>query len=443
MRGRAVCVLASGDPFLHGVGAVLAREVGPGEMAVVPGASAFGLAAARMGWALQDVETLALHGRPAALIRPLLQAGVRVLALTGDGEGPGAVARVLVADGFGASRVTVLEALGGAGERVCSGTAEEMAGRVFGALNVVAVEVAGGPGLALGAGLPDAAFAHDGQITKREVRAVTLAALAPRRGEMLWDVGAGSGSVGIEWMRLHPSLRAVAVEARADRAARVRANAEALGVPGLRVVEGEAPAALGGLPRPDAVFLGGGAGAAFEAAAGALAPGGRLVVNAVTLETQGLVMRWAEERGGELVTLSVARAAGAGRDAGVAAGDAGGAVGVGEAVRVAGIGCRQGVSADEVLAAMAAAGGADVMAVVRAKAGEPGVVEAAARSGVPLRAVDVGEDRSVTRSAASLAAMGVGSASEAAALAVAGPEGRLLGPRVVVGRVTCAVAVTE
>ena len=159
-----------------------------------------------MGWSLQDVETLALHGRPAALIRPLLQAGVRVLALTGDGEGPGAVARLLVADGFGASRVTVLEALGGAGERVCSGTAEEMAGRVFGALNVVAVEVAGGPGLALGAGLPDAAFAHDGQITKREVRAVTLAALAPRRGELLWDVGAGSGSVGIEWMRLHPSL---------------------------------------------------------------------------------------------------------------------------------------------------------------------------------------------------------------------------------------------
>ena len=268
MRGRAVCVLASGDPFLHGVGGTLARAVGAEEMLVVPGASAFGLAAARMGWALQDVETVALHGRGVALIRPLLQAGVRVLALTGDGDGPGAVARVLVADGFGGSRVTVLEALGGPGERVVPGLASEMAGRAFGGLNVVAVEVAGAPGVALGAGLPEEVFAHDGQISKREVRAVTLAALAPRRGEMLWDVGAGSGSVGIEWMRLHPSLRAVAVEARADRAARARANAEALGVPGLRVVEGEAPGALQGLPAPDAVFLGGGAREAFEAAVG-------------------------------------------------------------------------------------------------------------------------------------------------------------------------------
>ena len=139
---------------------------------------------------------------------------------------------------------------------------------------MVAVEVDGAPGVALGAGLPDEAFAHDGQISKREVRAVTLAALAPRRGELLWDVGAGSGSVGIEWMRLHPRLRAVAVEARADRAARVRVNAEALGVPGLRVVEGAAPGALAGLPAPDAVFLGGGVGEAFEAAAAALGPGG-------------------------------------------------------------------------------------------------------------------------------------------------------------------------
>jgi precorrin-6Y C5,15-methyltransferase (decarboxylating) len=192
---------------------------------------------------------------------------------------------------------------------VWSGTAEETAGRTFGALNVVAVEVAPGPGLPLGPGLPDAAFAHDGQITKREVRAVTLAALSPRRGEMLWDVGAGSGSVAIEWMRMHPSLRAVAIEARADRAARIRANAEALGVPGLALVEGEAPAALAGLPRPDAVFLGGGAAAAFEAAVAALRSGGRLVVNAVTLETQASLSRWHGRLGGELVALSVARAA--------------------------------------------------------------------------------------------------------------------------------------
>jgi precorrin-6Y C5,15-methyltransferase (decarboxylating) len=281
-------------------------------MAVVPGASAFGLAAARMGWALERVETVALHGRSAALVRPLLQPGVRILALTGDGAGPGALARVLVADGFGASRVSVLEALGGPRERVVSGVASGMGDGAYGALNVVAVEVVGGAGLALGAGLPDAAFAHDGQITKREVRAVTLAALAPRRGELLWDVGAGSGSVGIEWMRLHPSLRAVAVEARGDRAARVRANAEALGVPDLAVVEGAAPAALEGLRAPDAVFLGGGVGEALDVAVAALRPGGRLVANAVTLETQGLVAGWHGRLGGELVTLSVARAAAVG-----------------------------------------------------------------------------------------------------------------------------------
>jgi precorrin-6Y C5,15-methyltransferase (decarboxylating) len=308
LRGRAVCVLASGDPFLHGVGGTLARAVRAEEMRVVPGVSAFGLAAARMGWALQEVETLALHGRPVALVRPLLQDGVRVLALTGGAEGPGELARLLVADGFGASRVTVLEALGGPRERVVTGTAEGLVGP-FGALNVVAVEVAGRWGLPLGAGLPDGAFLSDGQISKREIRAVTLAALAPRRGETLWDVGAGSGSVGIEWMRAHPSLRCVAVEARGDRAARVRANAEALGVPGLRVVEGEAPGALEGLPVPDAVFLGGGAGEAFEAASAALRPGGRLVVNAVTLETQRLVLGWHGRLGGDLAMLSVARAA--------------------------------------------------------------------------------------------------------------------------------------
>lgn len=309
LRGRRVCVLASGDPFLHGVGGTLARAVPPGEMEVLPGTSAFALAAARLGWPLDGVETLALHARPASLVRPLLQPGVRLLAFTADGAGPAALARLLLADGFGASRVTVLEALGGPDERIVAGMAAAVAGQVFAALNLVAVEVAGAPGLPLGAGLPDAAFAHDGQITKRVVRAATLSALAPRRGELLWDVGAGSGSIGIEWMRLHPSLTAVAVEARPDRAARVRANADALGVPGLALVEGRAPAALEGLPAPDAVFLGGGAVAAFDAAAAALRPGGRLVVNAVTLETQGAVIGWHARLGGELVTLSVAEAA--------------------------------------------------------------------------------------------------------------------------------------
>lgn len=311
-RGRPTCVLASGDPFLHGVGATLARHVPPGEMTVVPAPSAFSLAAARLGWALQAAETVSLHGRPPELIRPLLHPGARVLALTSDGAGPGRLAGLLEGWGFGASRMHVLEALGGPGERLRSGPAAAFAGTQSGPLNLVALEVAAGTGarpLPLG-GLEDGLFETDGQITKREIRAVTLSSLAPLRGGLLWDIGAGSGSIGIEWMLRHPSLRAVAVEARADRAARIRRNALALGVPGLAVVEGTAPGALAGLPVPDAIFLGGGGTdpGVLEAALAALPPGGRLVANAVTLEMQGLLAATAARLGGDLATLSVARA---------------------------------------------------------------------------------------------------------------------------------------
>lgn len=311
-RGRPTCVLASGDPFLHGVGATLARRLPPEEMTVVPAPSAFSLAAARLGWALQETETASLHGRPPELLRPLLHPGARVLALTSDGAGPARLAELLEGWGFGGSRMHVLEALGGPEERIRSGPAAAFAGAESGPLNLVALEVAGGAGarpLPL-SGLEDGLFESDGQITKREIRAVTLSSLAPLRGGMLWDIGAGSGSIGVEWMLRHPSLRAVAVEARADRAARIRRNALALGVPGLVVVEGTAPEALAGLPVPDAIFLGGGGTdpRVLEAALAALPPGGRLVANAVTLEMQGLLAATARRLGGELATLSVARA---------------------------------------------------------------------------------------------------------------------------------------
>jgi precorrin-6Y C5,15-methyltransferase (decarboxylating) len=281
-------------------------------MAVVPAASAFGMAAARMGWALQETETVSLHGRRIEAIRPLLHPGTRILALTSDGAAPGRIAELLAADGFGASRLHVLEALGGPAERVWSGTAAALAGAGFAALNVLAVEVAAEPGarvLPFGS-LEDGLFEHDGQLSKREVRAVTLAALAPRRGERLWDVGAGAGSVAIEWMLRHPSLGAVAIEADPERAARIRRNALALGVPGLAVVEGAAPAALAGLPRPDAIFLGGGGSdpGVMEAAVAALPAGGRLVANAVTLEMQAVLLAAAGRLGGSLTTISVARA---------------------------------------------------------------------------------------------------------------------------------------
>jgi precorrin-6Y C5,15-methyltransferase (decarboxylating) len=311
-RGRQVCVLASGDPFHYGVGTVLARRIEPQETLVVPAPSAFSLAAARLGWALPETTLVSLHGRMLDLVRPHLQPGARVLALTSDGAGPLALARLLTQAGFGGSRLTVLEALGGPRERVRRTTAAQFDLTDVNDLNIVALEVAAAPGariIARAAGLADAMFEHDGQITKREIRALTLSSLAPRRGELLWDVGAGAGSVAIEWMLADPSLRAIAIEARADRAARIRRNAGALGVPGLDVIEGEAPAALAKIPRPHAIFIGGGASdpGVLDKAVAALEPRGRLVVNAVTLETEALLIARHAELGGELIRIALAR----------------------------------------------------------------------------------------------------------------------------------------
>lgn len=312
-RGPPVCVLASGDPFFYGVGALLARHVDPGETLVVPAPSSFSLAAARLGWPLPETTLLSLHGRSLHLIRPHLHPAARILALTPDGAGPVALAELLAEGGFGASRLTVLEALGGPRERIRAGQAAGFSLAGIDALNVVAVEVEASPGariLSRAPGLPDALFEHDGQITKREIRAVTISALAPRRGETLWDIGAGSGSVAIEWMLADPSLRAVAIEAKPDRAARIRRNAAAFGVPGLEVVGGGAPQALSGLPRPHAIFVGGGAGTPgmLDAVTDALASGGRLVVNAVTLETEAFLIARNGALGGELIRISVSRA---------------------------------------------------------------------------------------------------------------------------------------
>jgi precorrin-6Y C5,15-methyltransferase (decarboxylating) len=312
-RGRQVCVLASGDPFQYGIGAVLARDIDAREMIVVPAPSAFSLAAARLGWSLQRTILLSLHGRSLDLIRPHLQPGSDILALTSDGDTPAALAKLLTETGFGASRLTVLEALGGPRERIRSTTA---AGFEFGAtdpLNVVAIEVTAAPEariLARTSGQPDNLFEHDGQITKREIRAVTLSSLAPRRGELLWDIGAGSGSVAIEWMLADPAMRAIAIEQRADRADRIRRNAAAFGVPDLEIIEGAAPAALSGLATPDVVFIGGGAGdpGTLDAATRALRPGGRLVVNAVTLETEALLLARHAAFGGELIRIAISRA---------------------------------------------------------------------------------------------------------------------------------------
>ena len=314
LRGQKVCVLASGDPFFFGVGATLSRHVAAEEFTAYPAPSAFSLAASRLGWPLQEIETVSLHGRPLDLIRPLLHPGRRIVALTSDEKGPAELAALLSEAGFGASRLTILEALGGEAERIRTTTAGDFELTAVNTLNVVAVEVFAEPSariLPRAFGLDDRLFEHDGQITKREIRALTLSALSPRRGELLWDIGAGSGSIGIEWMLADPSLKSIAIEAHPERTARIRRNAVAFGVPGLILVEGEAPAALAGLPQPDAIFIGGGGSepGVFDAAVEALKFGGRLVANAVTLEMEAVLLAAHVKLGGDLIRLEVSRAA--------------------------------------------------------------------------------------------------------------------------------------
>ncbi|WP_075291182.1 precorrin-6y C5,15-methyltransferase (decarboxylating) subunit CbiE [Pararhizobium arenae] len=313
LRGTPVVVLASGDPFFFGVGVTLGRRIGREEMRVIPAPSAFSLAASRMGWALQDTVMVSLHGRPLDLVRPHLQPGSRVIALTSDEQGPEELARLLTEEGFGASRLTVLEALGGERERVTSFVASAFAISGIDPLNVCAIEVQADQDarvLTLASGLDDGLFEHDGQITKRKIRAVTLSALAPRRGELLWDIGGGSGSISVEWMLCDPEMRAIAIEASPERAARISRNAARFGVPDLRVVVGAAPAALEGLPVPDAIFIGGGGSedGVMEAALSALRLGGRLVANAVTTEMEVVLLACQAKLGGSLTRIEIARA---------------------------------------------------------------------------------------------------------------------------------------
>jgi precorrin-6B C5,15-methyltransferase / cobalt-precorrin-6B C5,C15-methyltransferase len=308
--GRVRCVLASGDPMFYGIGATLIRLLGVDRVRVLPHPSSVSLACARLGWPVQETAVISAVGRPLARLNRELAPGRRLLVLSADAATPADVAALLVERGYGGSALVVLEELGGPGERRHTGTAAGWDAAV-GPLNVVAVSCAAdGPALATLAGLPDEAYEHDGQLTKREVRAVTLAALAPVPGELLWDVGAGSGSIAIEWLRAG-GTRAIAVERDSTRAARLTANAERLGVPELVTVVGAAPVALAGLDAPDAVFVGGGLTAPGLLAAcwAALRPGGRLVANAVTVESERVLAEAYAGYGGELSRIAVSRAA--------------------------------------------------------------------------------------------------------------------------------------
>ncbi len=312
-RGTPVCVLATGDPFWFGIGATLAHRVEPTEMEVVPHPGAFSLAAARMGWPLQETACVSVHGRALERVVPALHDGARVLVLSWDGTTAAALAELLRERGFGRSRLTVLERMGAPDEARVSATAAAWDRPRTGDLNTIALDCvadADARVVARSAGRPDALFDHDGQITKREVRAVALALLAPGRGECLWDIGAGSGAIGIEWMLSDPSNRAIAIEADAGRAQRIANNARACGVAELECIEGRAPGALRGLATPDAVFVGGGLTSSdlLDTCWAALRPGGRMVANSVTVEGDAVLAEAVQRYGGELRRVAVSRA---------------------------------------------------------------------------------------------------------------------------------------
>ncbi|HEV8031327.1 MAG TPA: precorrin-6y C5,15-methyltransferase (decarboxylating) subunit CbiE [Stellaceae bacterium] len=317
-RGRRVTVLASGDPLWYGVGVLLARHFPRDEMTVLPQPSAFSLAVARLGWALADCACLSLHSRPLDSLRLHLAPGRRLLLLSEDGATPRRVARLLAETGWGRSRLTVFEHLGGDREASQGDLAEAWGERLTTDLNTIALECETGPDarpLSRLAGLPDDAFEHDGQLTKREVRAATLASLAPLPGELLWDIGAGCGSIGIEWLRATENCTAVAVERDPARAAVIARNAAALGVPGLEIILGEAPETLPEQSPPDAIFVGGGIGdpGLLPALWARLRPDGRLVANAVSIEGERTLLDWQARHGGSLSRIAVSRAEPLGR----------------------------------------------------------------------------------------------------------------------------------
>jgi precorrin-6Y C5,15-methyltransferase (decarboxylating) len=310
-RGSRVVMLVSGDPFWFGAGSVVTRHLSAGEWVAHPAPSTFACVAARLGWAIEDTRCLGLHAAPVTRLRPHLARGRRIVATVRDGAAVAALASYLTDRGFGDSELQVCEALGGPRERIRSTSAGACTFDDIAHPVAVAISVAGsGEALPTAAGRGDDWFDHDGQITKRPVRALTLSALAPRPGEMLWDIGAGSGSIAIEWLLADPANQASAFEAAPLRAARARANAAELGVDRLQVIEGRAPDALAGHAPPQAVFVGGGLSDALLHWLWEHLPAGtRLVTNAVTLESETLLAHWQHDRGGELLRIELAEAA--------------------------------------------------------------------------------------------------------------------------------------
>jgi precorrin-6B C5,15-methyltransferase / cobalt-precorrin-6B C5,C15-methyltransferase len=311
-RGTPVCVLASGDPLCYGIGVTLLRDISIDEINIIPAPSTFSLVCARLGWSLTAVETLSLCGRSPDFLSAILAPNAKLILLSAGADTPQIVADILTQRGYGDSRMTVLEHIGGEEERLISDIAKSWSKPDVAALNAIAIECVISPDITplnRLPGLPDNAYHHDGQLTKREVRAITLAALAPMPGELLWDVGAGCGSIGIEWLRSHPSCSAIAIEQNPHRLKFIADNMTALGTPHLQLIQGKAPAALVDLPTPDAIFIGGGTTSAglLDTCWAALRSGGRLVANAVTVESELQLLQWHQQVGGELSRIAIQR----------------------------------------------------------------------------------------------------------------------------------------
>jgi precorrin-6B C5,15-methyltransferase / cobalt-precorrin-6B C5,C15-methyltransferase len=315
-RGTPIAILASGDPMCYGIGTTLMRHLPLAEMTIVPAPSAFSLTCARLGWALPEVETVSLCGRDPALLNAVLYPGARILVLSADRTTPAKVAELLRDRDYGETLITVLAHLGGPQESRLSGRADHWTDPDVPDLHTIALECPPGvPGFSRFPGLPDDAYQHDGQLTKREVRAITLSSLAPLPGQLLWDVGAGSGSIGIEWLRSSPRCQAIAIESHPDRLQNITTNAHTLGVPNLQIIAGKAPTALIDLPTPYAIFIGGGLTVpeVFETCWAALRSGGRLVANGVTIETEQRIFELQQQYGGAINRIAIQRAAPVGK----------------------------------------------------------------------------------------------------------------------------------
>ena len=306
---KSVALLTTGDPMWYGAGASLVRELGPDGCEVVPAVSGLQHAAARLGWPMAGCRVVSIHGRPVSGLVSALHPRARLLLIAQDGGSPMAAAKLLAARGYGAARMHVLAHLGGSDEARIDGTADGWTHDRVPDFHIIGIECPDAGLVPHGLAAPDSSFDNDGKLTKRDARASALAKLAPFPGAVLWDIGSGSGAVAVDFLRNAPRGIAYAVDRNQTQLDRGNANAVTHGVTGFKPICGDAAEQIASLPRPDAVFIGGGMSEqVISAAQVALRPGGCLVAHAVTIESESVMVAAWQRAGGDLVRLSVQHA---------------------------------------------------------------------------------------------------------------------------------------